>query len=148
MKVILLADVQGQGKKGAVVEVNDGYARNYLIPKKLAVEGTKSVLNEYKAKLEKEARIAKEEHEKALQLAKLLSSKVVDVYVRCGDGKMYGSVTTQDIADALAEQGLAIDKKKITIKEPIKTTGLFEVDVRVYPETVAKLKINVIAKKA
>ncbi|MFA5450286.1 MAG: 50S ribosomal protein L9 [Clostridia bacterium] len=149
MKVILLADVQGHGKRGAVVDVNDGYARNYLIPKKLAKEATKAVLNEYNHKLEKEARLAKEEKEAALQLLQHLSSKKVTVKVRCGeDGKMYGSVTSQDIADALLEQEkITVDKKKITIKEPIKAVGVYEVEVWVYPETIAKVKLNVVAGK-
>jgi large subunit ribosomal protein L9 len=147
MKVILLADVQGHGKKGNIVEVNDGYARNFLIPKKLAMEGTKSVINEYNLRLEKEAKIARDEKEKAFALAKLLNTKIVDVHVRCGEGKMYGSVTTQDIANGLAEQGITIDKKKITIKEQIKNIGIFEVEVWVYPETVAKMKINVIGDR-
>lgn len=145
MKVILLADIQGHGKKGNIVEVNDGYARNYLLPKKLAVEATKNLLNQYQQKLEKEARLMEQEKQEALALAKLLSTKVVKVYVRSGDGKMYGSVTTQDIADALLKDGITVDKKKISIKEPIKQAGTYEVDVKVYKETVAKLNVVVIA---
>lgn len=147
MKVILLQDVQGHGKKGNIVDVNDGYARNYLLPKKLAVEATKNVLNQYNQKLEKEAKIAEEKKQEALALGKLISGTTVEVRVKCGGGKMYGSVTTQDIADALSAKGINVDKKKITIKDTIKNAGIYEVDVKVYKETVAKMKIKVIAEE-
>lgn len=147
MKVLLLTDVQGHGKKDSIVEVNDGFARNFLIPKKQAVEATKQVINEYNNKLAKEAKKQQEEKDAAMQLYKLLSSKTVDVHVRCGEGKMYGSVTAQDVAEGLTADGLQVDKKKITIKEPIKAPGTYIVEVWVYPETVAKMKINVIGDK-
>lgn len=145
MKVILLADVQGHGKKGEVVEVNDNYARNYLVPRKLAKEATKAVLNEYNQKLEKEARLAQQEKDEAMELKKQLEGKTVIVKVRCGGGKMYGSVTSQDVADGLAELGYTVDKKKVIFKETIRTPGLYDVDIKVYRETIAKIKINVVA---
>lgn len=148
MKVFLTADVAGHGKKGEVVEVNDSYARNYLIPRKLAVEATKNVLNEYTQRLEKEAKQAQKEKDEAMELRKKIDGTTITVSVRCGGGKMYGSVTSQDVADALAAQGFSVDKKKISIKDTIKTPGVYDVEVKVYKETVAKLKINVVAIEA
>ncbi len=144
MKVLLLQDVQGHGKKGTIVELNDGYARNFLIPKKMAVEATKSIVNEYNQRIEKELRLAQKAKEEALALAKELSGKTVDVVVKCGeDGKMYGSVTTQDVASALGAMGYQVDKKKIVLKDVIKKVGVYEAEVKVYKETSAKIKINV-----
>ena len=145
MKVILLADVQGHGKKGEVVEVNDNYARNFLVPRKLAKEATKAVLNEYTQKLEKEARLAQQEKDDAIELKRLLEGKTVTVKVRCGGGKMYGSVTSQDVSDGLAELGYTVDKKKIIFKETIRMPGVYDVEIKVYRETIAKIKINVVA---
>lgn len=144
MKVLLLQDVQGHGKKGTIVELNDGYARNFLIPKKMAVEATKSIVNEYNQRIEKELRLAQKAKEEALALAKELSGKTVDVVVKCGeDGKMYGSVTTQDVASALGAMGYQVDKKKIVLKDVIKKVGVYEAEVKVYKETSAKIKIKV-----
>ena len=144
MKVLLLQDVQGHGTKGTIVELNDGYARNFLIPKKMAVEATKSIVNEYNQRIEKELRLAKKAKEEALALAKELSGKTVDVVVKCGeDGKMYGSVTTQDVASALGAMGYQVDKKKIVLKDVIKKVGVYEAEVKVYKETSAKIKVNV-----
>ncbi|NLO64600.1 MAG: 50S ribosomal protein L9 [Clostridiales bacterium] len=143
MKVLLTADVAGHGKKGELVEVNDSYARNYLLPRKLAKEATKAVLNEYAQMKEREARIAQKEKEEAMELHKKLNGKTFTVAVRYGEGKMYGSVTAQDIAGALAAGGLVVDKKKIIIKEPIKTLGLHDIEIKVYKETVAKVKVSV-----
>lgn len=145
MKVILLADVQGHGKKGEIVEVNDNYARNYLVPRKLAQEATKAVLNEYNQKLEREARLAQQEKEEAMELKRQLEGKTITVKVRCGGGKMYGSVTAQDVADGLSELGYTVDKKKIILKDTIRTPGIYDVDIRVYRETLARIKINVVA---
>ena len=146
MKVILLTDVQGHGKKGAIVDVNDGYARNFLIPKKMAIEATKSKLNEISQKIAKEERIMAEEKEAAVARAKELSNMVIPVAVKTGDGKLYGSVTNQDVANALAKLGYAIDKKKITIKDSIKSLGLYDCEVKLYREVTAKIKLNVIAE--
>ena len=143
MKVILLADIQGQGKKGDIVAVNDGYARNYLLPKKLAAEATKSVLNEIEQKLAKEARLLREERAKAEAVADRMRGTTVAIYVRCGDGKMYGSVTTQDVADALAKEGFEVDKKKITVKDSIKSVGVYDADVKIYKDISVKIKIDV-----
>ncbi len=131
------------GKKGDVVEVNDGYARNFLLPKKLVAEATKNALNELKQKKANEEKRLAEEKAAALALCKELTGKTVDVPVKCNNGKMYGSVTTQDVADALAKVGYTVDKKKITLSETIKQLGIFSADIWCYKETVAKIKINV-----
>jgi large subunit ribosomal protein L9 len=144
MKVILLKDVKGHGAKDAVVEVSDGFARNYLIPNKLAKEGSQANLNEHKQKIDKEARLLAIERAEAQKVYDHLKTVTVDVAVKCGDGKMYGSVTAADISDALAKIGINIDKKRITIKEPIKKLGLFEVDVWVYKEMKTSVQINVV----
>lgn len=144
MKVILLQDVKTIGNKGDIAEVNDGYARNFLLPKKLAAEADKSVVNEYNQRVEKEKRQKEQELREAMELKNTLSKKTIDVAVKCGEGKMYGSVTAQDIATALAKEGLNVDKKKITIPEPIRQLGIFTVEVWVYKETTVKMKINVI----
>ena len=146
MKVILLDNIQGHGKKGDIVTVNDGYARNYLLPKKLAVEATKAVLNEIQQKVAKEQRLLKEERDAALLVAQQLKGTAVTVKMRCGeDGKMYGSVTNQDIQNGLKELGYDIDKKKITIRDTIKTLGVYDAEVKVYKDISAKIKINVVA---
>lgn len=144
MKVILLQDVKAIGQKGDLAEVNDGYAKNFLIPKKLAAEANKTMVNEYKQRIAKEARIKEQEKQTAMELKGILAKKVLDVAVKCGDGKMYGSVTTQDIANALAKDGIEIDKKKITIPESIRQLGTHTVEVWLYKETTVKLQINVV----
>ncbi len=129
MKVIFTADVKGQGKKGEMKEVSEGYGRNYLLPRKLAVEATKDNLNALRLKEKaKQAAIAAEK-EKALENAKQLESVVIKIAARAGAaGKLFGAVTSQEISDALKEQyGIEIEKQKIVQNEPIKTFGSYEV---------------------
>lgn len=145
MKVILLADVKGSGKKGEIVEVNDGYARNFLFRKKLAQEGTAANLNAATQKQNAElARIAQEKAE-AQAVGKKLSGFVVVVKAKCGadNGKMFGSVTAQEVSDALKEQGFDIDKKKIVMKESIRDFGKYTLTVKLYPEISAEFVIDV-----
>ena len=122
MKLILLEDVKSVGKKGDIVNKNDGYALNYLIPKKLAVEATKANMNDLELKKKAEEKRKKEELEEAKKIAEQLNDKVVKVSVKAGEnGKVFGSVTNKEIADALAKQtGMDIDKKKISFDAPIK----------------------------
>lgn len=145
MKVILNQDVKGTGKKGEIVEVNDGYARNFLIKKGLAAEGTAQ--NLYVAEQRRKSQEAKAAAERAatIETAAKLKDVTVTVKMRGGDngGKMFGSVTGENISEALAAMGHDIDKKKIEIKEAIRDFGDFEVTVRVYPEISAKVKIRV-----
>lgn len=147
MKVILLADVKGTGIKGDVVEVNDGYARNFLLKKKLAEPATASSINEAKQKrMAEEKRIA-EEMAAAKELATKLESSVIDIGVKCGDGKIYGSVTTADIANGLAKQGINVDKKKIVLKESIKALGQYSVEIKVYANISAKVTVNIVKEE-
>jgi large subunit ribosomal protein L9 len=145
MKVLLLADVKGQGKKDQIVEVSDGYARNFLFPKKLAVVADAKVMSEAKSKEESKQFKLKEEKAAAKELADKLSQLTVKITASSGaDGRLYGSVTTKDIADALNNQHkIEIDKRKLSLSENIKSYGTYEVEVKVYPEISAKLKVTV-----
>lgn len=147
MKVLLLQDVKGHGKVGDLIDVNDGFARNYIIPKKLGVEANKKMLNEYAQKKQKEERLRAEARQQALDDAKALRAASIDVPVRCGDGKIYGSVTNQDIAKGLAALGYNIDKKKIILKEQIKQLGTYEAEVKLYSEISVIVNINVIKEE-
>ena len=147
MKVILNADVKPHGKKGDVVNVSDGYARNFLFPRKLAVEATVSALDDVRKKEEARVRREAQERKSAAELADKLKSATVTVKVRCGDGdKLYGSVTSNEIAIALKEQGYEIDKRKIVLKDNIRSLGNYTVEVKVYAGISAKVNI-VVAKE-
>ena len=146
MKVILLQDVKPLGKKGDVAEVNDGYAKNFLIPKKMAQVATKDAQNERNQRIANEEKRKAEEKAEALALHAKIDGKTVSVPVKCNEGKMYGSVTSQDVANALASAGFVVDKKKITIPAAIKSVGLYDAEVWCYKETVAKIKIDVVAE--
>ena len=147
MKVILLQDVKPHGKKGDIAEVNDGYAKNFLIPKKMAIQATKDAQNERKQRIANEEKRLAEEKKEALELYERLKGATVTVPVKCFEGKMYGSVTTSDVSEALKNAGFEVDKKKITLPATIKNVGEYSVDVWCYKETVAKIKINVVAEK-
>jgi large subunit ribosomal protein L9 len=144
MKVILLQDFNALGHKGDLVEANDGYARNFLLPRKIACAATKDAQNERKLKIAAEEKRKAEEKAAALELRKKLDGASVNVPVKCCESKMYGSVTTADVAKALSEIGCEVDKRKITLPFSIKTVGVYDVEVWCYKETVAKIKINVI----
>ncbi len=144
MKVILIADVKGQGKKNDIVNVSDGYARNYLIKNKLAVEATSSMVNSLE--ISKKA----DEHRKAVEkaeaqaLAQRINGMNVVVKIKVGEtGKLFGALNTQSVADALKEQGVEIDKKKIVINDVIKSVGTYDVVVKPYAEVSAKIKVTV-----
>ena len=145
MKLILLEDVKGVGKKGDIVNKNDGYAINFLIPKKLAVEATNANLNDLELKKKSEAKRKKEELEEAQRLGAELNDKVVKVKVKAGEnGKVFGSVTDKEIASALLEQtGLDIDKKKISFDDPIKMVGRRIVKVKLHPQVTVELTVEI-----
>ena len=145
MKVLLLADVKGQGKKDQIVEVSDGYARNFLFPKKLAVVADNKVLSEAKSKEESKQFRLKEEKAAAKALADKLATLTVKIIASSGsDGRLYGSVTSKDIAEALLKQHkVEIDKRKLVLSENIKSYGTYEIEVKVYPEISAKMKVCV-----
>lgn len=145
MKVLLLADVKGQGKKDQIVEVSDGYARNFLFPKKLAVIADAKIVADVKNKEESKQYRLKEEKSAAMQLAEKINSLTVVIENASGaDGRLYGSVTAKDISEALSKQHqIDIDKRKFSLNENIKSYGTYNVDVKVYPEVNAKLKVSV-----
>lgn len=143
MKVLLLADVKAQGKKGEIIDVNDGYARNCLIKKGLAVQADAKIINEIKQKEAAEARRKEIEKAEALKLADRLRGYVVKLKAQCGEnGKMFGSVTSKEISDVLLSQGFDIDKKKISVKDPIKSLGTYTVEVKVYANV--SVDVNVV----
>ena len=149
MKVILLEDVKNLGKKGQVVDVSDGYARNFVLPKKLGVEANGKNMNDLKLKKANEEKIAKEQLEAAKELAALMEIKEVVVYIKSGEGgRTFGSVSSKEIAAAAKEQcGLEIDKKKIQLPEAIKSLGVYEVMVKLHPKVTGKLKVKVQEEK-
>ena len=145
MKVILLQDVKGKGKKGQLIEASDGYARNFLLPKKLAIEATADALNTKKMNDKATAeRIAREKAE-ALELSHKLRELTVVVTAKGGgNGKLFGSVTNQEIADALkAKAGVTIDKRKIVISDPIKNVGTYTVTCKLGYEITAPLTVKI-----
>lgn len=145
MKVILLEDVKKLGKKGDVVEISDGYARNYVLPKKLGVEANNQNMNDLKLKKANEAKIAKEQLEAAKAFAEEMESKEVVVCIKTGEGgKSFGSVSSKEIAEAAKTQcNMEIDKKKIQMPEAIKSLGVYEVAVKLHPKVTGKLKVKV-----
>ena len=145
MKLILLEDVKGVGKKGDVVNKNDGYALNFLIPKKLAVEATNSNINDLELKKKADERRKKEEYEEAKELGEKLKDKIVKVSVKAGEnGKVFGSVTNKEISAALLQQtGIDIDKKKITFNDPIKMVGRRTVKVKLHPKVTVELTVEI-----
>lgn len=147
MKVILTTDVKGQGKKGEVIDVSDGYARNFLFKNNLAIEGTSSNLNSVKIKKEAEDHRRKVEKAEAEALKVKLEATEVTVKIKCGEnGKLFGALSSQSIAEALHAQGIEIDKKKIVLAEPIKSLGSYTVTIKPYAEVSAKLKVTVTAQ--
>ena len=145
MKVILCADVKGQGKKDQMVEVSDGYARNFLFPKKLAVEADAGTLADAKNKESAKQFRLKEEKAAAEVLAAKINEITLTIHTQAGaDGRLYGSVTTKDIAEKLkADFKIDIDKRKFSLQDPIKSYGTYNVDVKVYTDVSAKLKVSV-----
>lgn len=148
MKVILLEDVKALGKKGDVVNVSDGYARNAILPKKLGVEANSKNLNDLKLQNQHADKVAQENYENAQELAKQVEAKKVQVKIKTGEGgKSFGSVSTKEIAAATKEQtGLDLDKKKMQLTTPIKALGTYEVLVKLHPKVTAKLSVQVIAE--
>ena len=143
MKVILLCDVKGQGKKDQIINVSDGYAKNFLLPKKLAVIADSKATNELMRKEEALKFKLDTEKKAAQELAAALSKVTVKIKASAGaDGRLYGAVTAKDISDNIAKNyNLEVDKRKIVIKEPIKSFGTFVLDAKIYNEVVAKITV-------
>jgi large subunit ribosomal protein L9 len=145
MKVVLLADVKGQGKKNDVINVSDGYARNFLLPRKLAVEADAKVMNEIKGREDSIKHKIEVETAEAKALAVKLDSILVKIPASSGaDGRLYGSVTAKDIAEKLQkEHGITVDKRKIQLSDPIRAYGQYDLDVKLYTDIVGKLHVLV-----
>ena len=148
MKVILTADVKGQGKKDQVIDVSDGYARNFLLPKKLAVPADAAALNEVKNKEASKQHKLDVEKKNAQEIAKKLETIVVRfIYAAGPDKRLYGSVTSKEIAEALKKDfGIEVDKRKITLTEPIKSFGTFKADVKLFTDVTGKITVEVCGK--
>ena len=145
MKIILLQDVKSLGKKGDVVDVNDGYARNFVLPKKLGVEANGKNMNDLKLQKANEEKIAKEQSEAAQAFAAEMEKDEVVVSIKAGEGgRTFGSVSSKEIAIAYKQQcGKEIDKKKIQLPEAIKSFGVYEVGVKLHPKVTGQLKVKV-----
>ncbi|MGN0349393.1 MAG: 50S ribosomal protein L9 [Roseburia sp.] len=146
MKVILLQDVKALGKKGQIVDVSDGYARNMIFPKKLGVEATAKNLNDLKLQNRHADKVAQENLEAAQALADELKDKKVTVKMKAGEGgRTFGSVSTKEIATAAKQQlGMDLDKKKMQLPEPIKTFGMTEITIRLHPKVTGTFTVHVI----
>ena len=146
MEVVLLEDVKALGKKGQIVKVNDGYARNFILPKKLGMEATAKNLNDLKLQKANEARIAEEQLEAAKALGAKLSESSITLTMRAGEGgRAFGSVSGKEISVAIKNQlGYDIDKKKLVIPEPLKTFGSHEVPVKLHKDVIAKIIVKVV----
>ena len=146
MKVILMQDVKGKGKKGQMIEVSDGYARNYMLPRKIAVEATADAVNTMRMNDKAAAEKTAKERAAAVELSKKLREMTLTVAAKGGGaGRLFGSVTNQEIADALkAVAGVELDKRKIVIADPIKTVGTFTVQCKLGYEIVAPLTVKIV----
>ncbi|QRF24523.1 50S ribosomal protein L9 [Alicyclobacillus sp. TC] len=147
MKVIFLQDVKGQGKQGEIKEVSEGYARNFLFPRQLAVEANQGTLHQLKEKQASKERRAAQELADAKALAQKIEGREILLKVQVGEGsRLFGAITTKHIADALHQAGYPVDKKKIVLHEPIKSLGYHEVHVKLHPEVGANVRVHIIAE--
>lgn len=146
MKVILLRDVKGQGKRDDIINVSDGYARNFLFPQKLAMEATAGATKEVQRKRAAEDAREAERRAAAIEKAAQLKDKVIDLQVKCGEkGRLYGSVTTAEVAEQLkAQHGVTVDKKKIELAEPVKQVGDVKVTVWLYSGVTTQMTLHVV----
>ena len=146
MKVILLQDVKGKGKKGQMIEVSDGYARNFMLPKKLAIEATADAVNTMRMNDKAAAEKAARERAEALEISRKLREMTVTVTAKGGGaGRLFGSVTNQEIADALAKaSGIKLDKRKIVLSDPIKSVGTYTVQCKLGYEITAPLTVKIV----
>lgn len=145
MKVILTEDVKSLGKKGEIVDVSDGYARNFILKKKKGIEANSKNLNDLKLQKANDDKIAQEQYEAAQELARKLEAGKIEVSIKTGEGgKAFGSVSSKEIAaEVKAQLGLEIDKKKVQLKDAIKTLGTHTVPVKLHPKVTADLKVVV-----
>ena len=148
MKVILLQDVKALGKKGDLVEVNAGYARNFILPKKLGIEATNKNINDRKLQKAHQDKVAAQQLADAKALAEEIEKMSIEVQMKVGEGgKTFGAISTKEIAAAAKDQlNLELDKKKISVDEPIKSLGVHNVKIKLHPKVVATLKVKVSEK--
>ena len=145
MKVVLLADVKGQGKKNDIVEVSDGYARNFLFPRKLAKEANNTILNEIRGKEQAKQHQIEVATAEAKALAQKLDTLLIKIPASSGaDGRLYGSITAKEIAEQLQTQfGITVDKRKISLSDPIRAYGKYDMDVKLYTDVVGRIHVLV-----
>ena len=148
MKVILLEDVKSLGKKGEIVNVNDGYARNFILPKKLGLEATSKNLNDLKLQKQNDEKVAQEKLDEAKELAEEIKEKSITVKIQAGvEGKVFGSISSKEIAtEAKKQLNMDIDKKKIVIPDAIKSLGTYNVNIKLHKDVTATLTVKVEAK--
>lgn len=145
MKVVLLKDVKGTGKKGEIKEVADGFATNFLFKNNMAKRADNNAINENNMQKSAQYFHKQEEIKEAKALAKQIEGKLITLKIKCGaNGKMFGSVTSKEIADALIKENIKLDKKKIDLKEPIKSVGVYKVVAKIYPEISATFSVDVL----
>ena len=145
MDIILIQDVKSLGKKGEIVKVSDGYARNFILPKKLGLEANAKNLNDLKLQKAAQAKLEKEQLEAAQELGKKIDGSSVTIRIKTGEnGRVFGSVSVKEIAEAMQEQlGLTIDKKKISLANPIRNEGTFSASVKLHPQVTSELTVKV-----
>ena len=145
MDIILIQDVKSLGKKGEIVKVSDGYARNFILPKKLGLEANAKNLNDLKLQKAAQAKLEKEQLEAAQELGKKIDGSAVTIRIKTGEnGRVFGSVSVKEIAEAMQEQlGLTIDKKKISLTNPIRNEGTFTASVKLHPQVTSELTVKV-----
>ncbi len=147
MKVIFLKDVKGKGKKGETKNVSEGYARNYLLPNKLAVEATKANLKNLEAKKKSQQKKEEEEHEEALQKKAELEALTVEIKAKSGEGgRLFGAVSSKQLAETLAKMKHKVDRRKILLDEPIRSLGFTNVPIKIHSKVTATVKVHVIAE--
>jgi len=147
MKVILLEDVKGTGKKGQTIEASDGHARNFLIPRKLAVEATKANVAQLEGQQKKAATKLQQDIEAAQAIAAKIREVEIKIPVKCGDGgRMFGSISNKEIAEALQKSGIVVDKKKIVV-QAVKTAGEHSANIKLHPQVSVPLKFELVASK-
>lgn len=145
MKVVLLKDVKGTGKKGEIKEVADGFATNFLFKNNMAKRADNNAINENNMQKSAQNFHKQEEIKEAKALAKQIEGKLITLKIKCGaNGKMFGSVTSKEIADALIKENIKLDKKKIDLKEPIKSVGVYKVVAKIYPEISATFSVDIL----
>lgn len=147
MKVILKADIKGVGKKDEIINASDGYARNFLFPKNLAVEANNENISKWKAKQKSAQYQKQQEKEEAMKIADKLSKISIRIQVKAGEnGKIFGGVSSKEIAEVLEKQyRISVDKKKIDLKEPIKTLGIRTVEIKLFEGVIGKVKVDILA---